>query len=173
MSVVKSKRSMSSLEFFHNAILLRKDITKLLMRDFGVKTFHRNIHFVADVHDFEKEDAEVVQQIFDKYDLDRIQQIFDKERIYFMDILRSLFKNIVKANSIYPVNMNEYYERRNYQNSAIGDCEDLLQEMQYILTIMPVNAEKYMKYVEMIEKEIALLKGWRKSDNKIVARLKK
>ncbi len=179
MSVVKSKRSMSSLEFFHNAILLRKDITKLLMRDFGVKTFHRNIHFVADVHDFEKEDAEVVQQIFDKYDLDRCfvdefpMWLLDKERIYFMDILRSLFKNIVKANSIYPVNMNEYYERRNYQNSAIGDCEDLLQEMQYILTIMPVNAEKYMKYVEMIEKEIALLKGWRKSDNKIVARLKK
>lgn len=30
-----------------------------------------------------------------------------------------------------------------------------------------------MVYVEMIEREIALVKGWRKSDNKIASRLQK
>ena len=29
-----------------------------------------------------------------------------------------------------------------------------------------------MRYVDMIEKEIALLKGWRKSDNKILKKIK-
>lgn len=43
--------------------------------------------------------------------------------------------------------------------------------MQYVLSIFPVDAEKYMVYVEMIEREIALIKGWRKSDNKIASRL--
>ena len=33
------------------------------------------------------------------------------------------------------------------------------------------NVEKYMPYVDIIEKEIALLKGWRKSDNKIMKSL--
>ena len=44
--------------------------------------------------------------------------------------------------------------------------------MQYIISIIPVDAQKYMRYVDMIEKEIALLKGWRKSDNKILKKIK-
>ena len=179
MSVVKSKRSISAMEFFHNAISLRKKMTELLMRDFGVKQFKRNIKFVENVEDFSDEDKILVEEVFDKYGLNYCfldeypAWLIEKERLYFLDILRDMMKNIVKANSIYPVSMAEYCERRNYQNNAIGACEDLLQEMQYILTIVPVDAEKYMPYVEMIEREIALLKGWRKSDNKIASRLKK
>ena len=37
MSVLKNKRSVSSMEFYHNAIMLRKEITLLLLRDFGIK----------------------------------------------------------------------------------------------------------------------------------------
>ncbi len=179
MSVVKGKRNLSGMEFFHNALTLRKKVTELLMRDFGIKGFKRNIRFVGNVEHFSDEDKMLMQEVFDKYEMDRCFEdeypiwLIDKERIYFLDILRSLMKNIVKANSIYPVNMNEYHERRKYQNDAIGDCEDLLQEMQYLISIVPVDAEKYMDYVEMIEKEIALLKGWRKGDNKIAARLRK
>lgn len=44
--------------------------------------------------------------------------------------------------------------------------------MQYIISIIPVDAQKYIRYVEMIEKEIALLKGWRKSDNKILKKIR-
>ena len=167
------------MEFFHNALILRKSITELLMRDFGIKGFKRTIKFVGSVEHFEPEDKILVEELFEKYNMGRCflddypDWLIEKERIYFLDILRNLIKNIVKANTIYPVNMNEYKERRSYQNNAIGDCEDLLQEMQYILSIVPVDAEKYMQYVELIEKEIALLKGWRKGDNKIANRLEK
>ena len=58
------------------------------------------------------------------------------------------------------------------QNAAIGNCEQLLQEFQYIIEVLPVNANKYLRFVDMIEREIALLKGWRKSDNRILKRIK-
>ena len=89
MSVLKNKRSVSSLEFYHNAIMLRREITMLLLRDFGIK---------------------------------------DKVR---------------SVKSLYGVPGME-----------------------------PVDAQKYIRYVEMIEKEIALLKGWRKSDNKILKKIR-
>jgi hypothetical protein len=44
--------------------------------------------------------------------------------------------------------------------------------MQYVISILPVDAEKYMPYVAMVDREIALLKGWRKSDNKILKGIK-
>ncbi len=165
------------MEFFHTALELRKKITELLMRDFGLKQFKRDIKYVGEMEEFNGEEREIIQEIFAKYDLDKEftdeypRWLLEKERNYFMDILRDLIKNLVHANSIYPVNMNEYYVRRNYQNKAIGNCEDLLQEMQYIIALFPVNVEKYMPYVETIEREIALVKGWRKSDNKIAKRI--
>jgi hypothetical protein len=69
--------------------------------------------------------------------------------------------------------MAELTERRIYQDRAIGNCETLLQEMAYAMSILPNDANKYMGYVDMIQREIALLKGWRKSDNKLKAKLKK
>lgn len=166
------------MEFFHNAIALRKDITDLLMRDFGIKDYKRNIKFVGKYENFTEEEIEIVENIFEKHDMDKCfvdeypLWLIEKERSFFMDICRELMKNIVKANSIYPVNISEYYLRRNHQNKAIGNCEDLLQEMQYVISVVPVNAQKYMPYVEIIEREIALLKGWRKSDNKILEKIK-
>ena len=44
--------------------------------------------------------------------------------------------------------------------------------MQYVIHVSPCDIEKFMPYVEMIEREIALLKGWRKSDNRILSQIK-
>ena len=149
------------------------------MRDFGIKDYKRDLKFVGKYENFTLEEQETIEEIFANHDMGRcfIDEyplwLIEQERTYFIDITRNLLKNIVKANTIYPINISEYYVRRNFQNNAISDCEDLLQEMQYIITIIPVNAEKYMPFVEIIEKEIALLKGWRKSDNKILERINK
>lgn len=55
---------------------------------------------------------------------------------------------------------------------AVGNCEQLLQEMQYVISILDVDVNKYLPYVDMIEKEIALLRAWRKSDNRLLERVK-
>lgn len=177
MSVLKRKRNISKMEFYHNAIKLRLMITEFLLKDFGIKSRRRNLEFAKDVYDIEDEDVEEIENILSSYDLKNSfidnfpSWLIDKERDYFMDLLRSLMKNICSANTIHITNKEEYYMRRNYQTQAICDCENLLQEMQYIIYVTHPNVEKYMPYVDIIEKEIALLKGWRKSDNKIMKSL--
>jgi hypothetical protein len=172
--VLKRKRNISKMEFYHNAIKLRLMITEFLLKDFGIKSRRRNLEFAKDVYDIEDEDVEEIENILSAYDLKNSfidnfpSWLIDKERDYFMDLLRSLMKNICSANTIHITNKEEYYMRRNYQTQAICDCENLLQEMQYIIYVTHPNVEKYMPYVDIIEKEIALLKGWRKSDNKIM-----
>ena len=174
MSVLKRKRNISKMEFYHNAIKLRLMITEFLLKDFGIKSRRRNLEFAKDVYDIEDEDVEEIENILSAYDLKNSfidnfpSWLIDKERDYFMDLLRSLMKNICSANTIHITNKEEYYMRRNYQTQAICDCENLLQEMQYIIYVTHPNVEKYMPYVDIIEKEITLLKGWRKSDNKIM-----
>ncbi len=64
MSVVKGKRSVSKLEFFHNAIILRKKITDLLMRDFGIKDYKRDLKFVGKYENFTLEEQETIEEYF-------------------------------------------------------------------------------------------------------------
>jgi hypothetical protein len=39
--------------------------------------------------------------------------------------------------------------------------------MLYCEDVIPVKASRFMPYIEQIEFEIKLLKGWRKANNKI------
>ena len=177
MTILKRKRNVAKMEFYHNAIKLRFEITELLLRDFGLKNRRRNLEFAKEVYDMTDDDLQEIEEVLSAYNvknsfIDKFPSwLIDKERNYFLDILRDLIQNICNANTIRITNKEEYYLRRNYQNKAICDCENLLQEMQYVIFVFHPNSEKYMRYVDMIEKEIALLKGWRKSDNKILKNL--
>lgn len=165
------------MEFYHNALKLRIIITEFLLKDFGIRSRRRNLEFARDVYDIEEDDLKEIEDILSAYNiknsfLDNFPTwLIDKERDYFLDLLRDLIKNICSANTIHITNKEEYYMRRNYQTQAICNCENLLQEMQYVIYLCHPNVEKYMKYVDIIEKEILLLKGWRKSDNKIIKNL--
>ena len=178
MSVLKNKRALSELEFFHNATELRREITLLLLRDFGVKDKVRTVKSLYGISNMEPEDTKKIQEMVEKYGMcgsiveEYPMWLIDKMRNNVLNICHSMIMNITQANTIYPMSEEEFHDRRNFQNHAIGTCEQLLQEMQYIISIIPVDAQKYMRYVDMIEKEIALLKGWRKSDNKILKRIR-
>ncbi len=171
MSVLKNKRGLSDLEFYRNGIVLRKSLTELLLKDFGIRNKIRKA--VSYTKSMTEEDAAIFQNLMDKYEYTSIIEeypcwIIDNMRTNILNLCHSMIMNITQANTIYPTNEYEYYDRRNYQNHAIGNCEQLLQEMQYIISIIPVDANKYLPYVKMITKEIQLLKGWRKSDNRIL-----
>ena len=90
----------------------------------------------------------------------------EDERKVIVDCLRSIGENVFLANSIYPTYMEELIERRLCQDKAIGLCYRLTQELQYAIETLPVDVNKYLRFAEMIQTEINLLKGWRKSDNK-------
>jgi hypothetical protein len=159
MSVLKNKRGLSKLEFYHNARKLREDITNMLLRDFGVRDKVRKVKMEGDL------EVTVIEQYPD--------WLIVKFRESMMDILRNLVMNITAGNTIYPLTAAELQIRRQYQTAAIINCEQLLQEMQYCADILPVRLEKFLPYVDAIEFEIQLLKGWRKANNKLAEKIKK
>ena len=188
MSVLKNNRGVSELEFYHTAIKLRKELTQRLLRDFGVKTPEN-----AKSKNFPDDElrVEIVKQwpkmeiFFNKYT--RMQEelrtrdvvseypywLVFRFRDEMMDTMKKLIDNIVAANTIYPIDEAELSTRRAYQTAAIANCEQLLQELQYIMEVLPIDVNKLLKYVDMIQKEIGLLKGWRKANAKILKRMQK
>ncbi len=177
MSVPKSQRGQSAMEFYHNALTLRQEITALLLRDFGLKKKVRTVEILTKMYNIEPTDEETLLSILNKYKMNSsvIDEfptwLITEFRSSILIILRDLSLNIRMANSIYIQSKEEYIERRLYWDKAIGNCQQLLSEMQFVVETLPVNAEKYMRYVGMIDKEITLLKGVRKSDNKSLGRL--
>ena len=169
MSVLARFRKESKYEFYNHAVKLRKEMTKLLLRDLGVKKLIRNIKVRTDK--MEPQDADLLLGVMEKYQLTVFPGeyplwIIEHFRTSMLSILRDMHISITRAYSIWAVNKVEADERRLCQDRAIADCESLLQELQLVIDILPVDAEKYMRYVDMVEKEISLLKGWRKADNK-------
>jgi hypothetical protein len=158
MSVLKNKRGLSKLEFYHNARKLREDITNLLLRDFGVRDKVRKIKT--------PENMEVT--IIEGYP--------DWLIVYFrqsiINILKNLMLNITAGNTIYPTTLDELALRRRYQTGAIVNCEQLLQETLYCSDVLPVKLEKLIPFAGAIEFEIKLLKGWRKSSNELARKIK-
>jgi hypothetical protein len=151
MSVLKNKRGLSKLEFYHNARRMRREITMLVLRDFGIHKRGRK---------FKEETGSQQPEGF--YD-ELIAEFAKNVRL----LLRNMMWNITAGNTIYPVDDEEMRERRRYQTAAIVSCEQLLQEMLYCEDVMPLKASTFMPYIEQIEFEIKLLKGWRKANTKI------
>jgi hypothetical protein len=156
MSVLKNKRTLSKLEFFNNAIIMRKEITKLLLQDFGIKDKIRKI----------KDDNKELT-IIEEYPEWLIR--FFRQSI--ISTLRNLMMNITAGNTIYPSTPEELTERRKYQTMSIINCEQLLCDFNYIAEVFPVELKKYMPFIEKILFEIKLLKGWRKSSNELLRKI--
>jgi hypothetical protein len=131
---------------------MRREITMLVLRDFGIHS--RGAKFKADTGS---------QQPEGFYD-ELVAEFSKNVRM----LLRNMMWNITAGNTIYPVNEAELQERRMYQDRAIIACEQLHQEILYCEDVIPVKASTFMPYIEQIEFEIKLLKGWRKANNKIV-----
>ena len=170
MTVLKSKRKESQFEVFHHFYKMRRDITDLLLRDFGYSS---------------KKSEQYLQRLFGGRSYDELNDTekqhynlrkgktnaFEKwfildQRQAVTDCLRGVGENIFVANSIYPLYPEELIERRIHQDRAIGQCNRLLQELQYAIETLPVDINVYLRFAESIEKEINLIKGWRKADNK-------
>lgn len=91
-----------------------------------------------------------------------------------IDQLASLMTNNIRAaNSIYPQNLHEYEIRRDYQNAAIVNCEQLIKELQRIVEIFDVDINLYSRYIKAIDREIGLIKRWRQRDKTIKSYLEK
>jgi len=169
MSVQKGKRKPSPFEVFHHLTKLRKEITELLLRDFGYsqkKAQNRLEHkFGKPYEKLTDEEKEIYDRIKKRYE--SFENWFvANERDVIVDCLREITKEVYIANSIYPTCEEELNARRLHQDEAIGQCYRLIQELQYSIETLPVDVNTYTRFGTMIKEQIDLIKGWRKSDNR-------
>ncbi len=170
MSVLKSKRKESQFEVFHNYYKLRKEITDLLLRDFG---FSSEKHEKKMANKYGNKPYDEMNED-EKIRFDRMKcrdEAFNEwfikdERQAIIDYLRNLGRCLFSANDIYPQFEAELIRRRLLQEQALGYCDSLKQELQYSIETLPVDINKYTRFAQMLQIEIDLIKGWRKSDNK-------
>ncbi len=177
LSVPAGERSQSKLEFLNTYYKLRRRLVKLLLRDFGVKNTLRDLRVFSRAAKFNEEDKEAFFSLCQKYGIDVEAEfplwLVEHYRERTLKNLYDLLDSIVFANSIYPSTEKEWEFRRQFQSKAIATCYQLLQTFQAAIDDLPVDANKYMPFVELIQKELELLKGWKKSGNKILQAIKK
>lgn len=175
MSVLKSKRKASQFEVFHQLKKMRKEVTDLLLRDFGynLDKATRNVEKTFGGRPYEElsPDEKVRYEKLMEKNIAFAEWFIADERKVIVDCLRTITEEVYVANSIYPVYWDELVERRIHQDRAVGQCYRLTQELQYAIETLPVDVNKYLRFAEMIQTEINLLKGWRKSDNKFKSAL--
>lgn len=167
------------MEFYRNAIWLRRKIEFYTLRDFGVKDKIRNIEFFRRNKKFEEEDVKTIEALSRKYDI--YNPIVEEYPAWYLDnyrnsiiaLLRSIIHSIRRANRIRPMTIEQFDTRRRFQDTAIGDCEVLYEEIQHVVEMLPVDVEKYEEIVDKIDFEITLLTAWRKSDNRLLQAIKK
>lgn len=170
MSVLKSKRGLSKAEFINTALNLRKYVVFKLLKDFGLKDRVRDCTYFIHVNNLDAEEKKQLGALLRKCNYNaELEQYPDwfvrHERDYINGLCRNMISDIFHANNIYITSLADLEERRKYQNSAIASVNLLLQELTFLLDVIPqVNADKLKPLVEMADREIALLKGWRKSD---------
>lgn len=172
MSVLKNLRSLSDMQFYKTAIQIRKELTVWLLKDFGAK---RNVKSVNQViKDITPEEQGQINAIFAKYGKTSNKTYQSEYPAWFVNFERQIISknlaemvtNITQANSIYPYYMFEWDLRRSYQDKAICNCYNLYQELQYIVSLFPTDLNRFIDLLDVIEREVQLLKGWRQSDNK-------
>ena len=81
-----------------------------------------------------------------------------------VDMARSLVYNVNRADQYYPNTAHNVIKRRDYLTLAVADCEQLAIEFGLLPQLgLPINMNRFEQIADMIESEIALLKGARKN----------
>ena len=160
MSVLTTDRKESRYQSIVFAITLQTRLTDFANRDFGIKDLK---HFIQLRYAYGKDDEEN----YSKY-----RYLLQDCKTQLNKTAALLTANLIAAKSIYPTAINEYNQRREYQNNAIANASQLLTILQRTIDIFEVDVNAYEPYVKDINREIELIKKWRQKDNKIKTYLK-
>ena len=161
MSVLLGDRKESKFEAITYSTELHDMLILLMQRGFGVKDVDS---FVRKKYAY----GEISEENFAKYR--ELMRSFKSKVNQCASLITS---NVRAANTIYPRTMHEYETRRDYQNAAIVNCEQLINELQRVVEIFDVDLNLYNRYVKAIDREIGLIKRWRQRDMAIKSRLEK
>ena len=171
MSVPSWNQTASKLDAFTEAVKLRHIITKMILRNFGLKR--------------DKFTALIGQNTRDKYPelkgliarIDAYQNEVEKARLlkeyddWFIEKIRDnlfrcssdLVSHIAAANEILCRTPDEFRKRILIEDDAIGDIARIRQEVLFIEEFMNIDLSRYMEYSEQLENTKKYLYKWKKS----------
>lgn len=177
MAVLVKDRKISKFEFYMNAVNLRKSVVFFCMRDFGIKPKVRSPTYFFD-NTWSNEDKDTITKLFHDHNYDNIEATYpywliDFYRDRLITFTNSMVENIVAAYSIFSYTIEEAYLRRNLQDMAIAACYNIKSMFELMVDTIPVNKQIMLELAGKIDKEISLLKGWRKMENKTISKLQK
>lgn len=161
MSVLANDRNLSKFEAIVHSEELHTQLRDLMQRNFGVKDLRRFAYMqcaygIDNVEDYEKYYWRLMTH---KKNIDKMATL--------------MTSNVRAAYSTFPSNLHECEIRRDYQNAAIVNCEQIIKEIQRVVTDFNLDINKLKPFIVAIDREIDLIKGWRQRDNKIRKRLQK
>ena len=178
MSVPVGRRKQSRFEAQHQFYILRTEVTKLVMNSFGFSNekYQEQIERYREAHKSASNVDEVVARW--KAKAEGFYRIFiPEERRVVLEMLRKIESEFTFGNSIYPTEtpakVMEFCERRKHIDNAIAECYVLKQELNYIIRTLPVDLNKFTRFAEAIDKQVALYKGVRQADNRLMKPKKK
>ena len=144
-----------------------------MLLDFGFseEKYRKSIERYREVHRAAPNVDEVVAR-YEKKCQSFIKWFIDRECDAILEILRKIETEFTLGNSIYPsetpAKILEFLVRRWHMNKAIGYCYTLKQELNYIIRTLPVDINKFERFSVAIDKQIALYRGVRQSDNRLI-----
>lgn len=95
--------------------------------------------------------------------------ILNKYKELLWSQAQDLILFIRTANSINPICISEFYERRAYQNRALSTCFSLIGYLDQLVTVLGAKPKKYTQLIALLNEELRMLKKWRSSDYKKLA----
>lgn len=184
MSVSESKRSTSSFEVRDDVVKLSYKIIVLVYSNFGIEVKEEN-SIVGNWCKNDNGEIEVSATVrSSRPDIDGTSLILEFERdstVYLKSYktwlishykeelwkyVQKLSYHIRVANTINPILVSEYEERRLHQDKAMACCLHLLDLLDQTKEILHVKLSKVDPIIDLLYTELNLIRGWRKSDYK-------
>lgn len=173
MSVPKSKRTTSPLEYYVKAVKIREQLAVIMLHNFGIKPKVRQPELVAKSAKMTDDDKAYFLALLTKYNLnDKIIEHFPtwwiEERRRTVDQYASkVVFHIRMGESIYPTVEADYLKLREHQLEAIGYLNMLNEELQFVVNVLHevlgIDLNKYYALITLIIEESKLLQRWKKN----------
>ena len=173
MSVPKGRRQESRFEAQHQFYKLRHEVTNLVLNDFGFseRKYRQKMEKYRNDHSKDQNIDDVVARWETKNESFK-RWFIDEEGRAVIDLMREIEREFTVGNSIYPsetpAKLLEFLTRRWHINKAIGLCYSLKQELNYVIRTLPVDINKFERFAVLIDQQIALYKGVRQADNRLI-----
>lgn len=171
MSVLAKDRKESPLRVMTNWMDIRLEFKRLFTFNFGydknkvIKVVRNEYHIYEKTDEMTPRRLELFKAVI-KMNEEAALKILNDSREFLMSGFRQVEDHMYIANTIYPTTPEELSLRRCHQDEALGICYSMMKELEFIMRSMPVHSEKFPRYIDMMNGQLALLKAWRSSNNR-------